>query len=67
MVSYASYLKGRTPLHDAAKKGNEQLLDLLIRNNADVNATDNVVCYYINWEIHLFGSKTDDHVHMNHN
>ncbi|CAG2219391.1 unnamed protein product [Mytilus edulis] len=60
-------IEGRTPLHDAALQGNIKLTDILIRNNADVNSTDNMVCYYINREIHLFGSKTDDHVHMHHN
>ncbi|XP_063436096.1 poly [ADP-ribose] polymerase tankyrase-2-like [Mytilus trossulus] len=33
---------GKTPLHDAAIQGNIKLTDLLIRNNADMKATDNM-------------------------
>ncbi|CAG2245973.1 unnamed protein product [Mytilus edulis] len=34
--------QGATPIHEAAKRENVEVTDLLIRNKADVNATDDV-------------------------
>lgn len=35
--------KGATPLHKASKQGSVEVTDILIRNNATVNVTDNNV------------------------
>ena len=36
-------IKGLTPLHKAVAHGQVEVIDVLIRNNAEVNATDNNV------------------------
>ena len=38
---------GSTPLHAASRRGNEQVIETLIKAGADVNATDEVSFYSI--------------------
>ena len=54
-VTYTNYVKssdillqsGSTPLHAASRRGNEQVIETLIKEGADVNATDEVSFYSI--------------------